>query len=227
MFINQNCKGKILKVLIWVLVSLTVFFSLSVPQASNLYFFLLLFILAYWQKHRLRKLLIRPTRSVSPFFIFLLVTTFWAAILELTLARFVFHPNPIISFIISLGFYLPYFAIWYKLISRFKFSFLEVFYLSGLSGVLFGLIITKQILIPFAIHTNLKIALLAFGGRIMATLVIWSALTALPSLLLVDRDELLEKPLKAYLFAIISTVLALPFFLIWSKSVNLLLSVLR
>lgn len=223
---NQAQQEKILKILAWFLVGLTFLFSLSAATTNALYLFLLFFVLFCWQKHRLQNLFLRLTKRLSPFLTYLLVATLWAVILEFTLGRFAFHTQPIMSFLIFIGFYLPYFAIWYKLISRFKFNFLEVFYLAGVSGILFGLVITKQILAPFAIHANLKIAFLAFGARMMATLSIYGVLISLPYLLLLKKETSSEKPLKHYLLATTTTFLILPVFLIWSKLINLLRSVL-
>ncbi|MBL7150696.1 hypothetical protein ISS86_02090 [Candidatus Microgenomates bacterium] len=215
MFKKLSQQKKILKILATFLFALTFLFSFSAATTNTLYLFLLLFALFYWQKKRLQKLLARLPKKISHFFAYLIVAVFWAVIFEITLGQFAFHPRPVISFIISLGFYLPFFVIWYKLISRFRFSLIEVFYLSGLSGILFGLLITKQLWAPFAIYSNIKITLIAFFGRIVATLITYACLTSLPALLLFEKYELVERPFKQSLLALIITILALPFFLIW------------
>ena len=224
MFKKLSQQKKILKVLAALLFILTFLFSFSAATTNTLYLFLLLFALFYWQKKRLRKLLARLPKKISHFVAYLIIAIFWAAIFEITLAQFAFHPRPVISFIISLGFYLPFVIIWYKLISRFKFSLIEVFYLSGLSGILFGLLITKQIWAPFAIYSNIKITLIAFFGRIIVTLITYGCLTSLPAWLLFEKYELIKRPFKQSLLALITTILALPFFLIWTMLLKVLSS---
>lgn len=215
MFKILSSQKKILKILAGLLFILTLLFSISAPQANSLYLFLVCFALFYWQKKRLQNLLVRLPKK-SHLFTYLIIATFYSTILEITLGRFIFHPRPAISLIVSLGFYLPFFAIWYKLISRFKFSLIEVFYLSGLSGVLFSLLITKQIWAPFAIYGNIKITLIAFFGRILATLVIYGCLTSLPFHLLFEDNQFVERPAKQSLLALVTTFLALPFFILWT-----------
>lgn len=211
---------KILPFLTFLLLAASAIVSLSAAQANALYLFFLLFAILLFLRRFLPENFSSRTRLVGYF----LLGIFWAAVLTFALGRLGFHPNPAVNFLIALGFYLPFLSFWYFLVSKFELGFWEIFYLSGFSGVLFSLIVTGELLLPFARKVSLGLALWFFALRILITLVSWGALASLPAFFFLKKESGLEKPLKVYLLATSSSFLALPVFLLWQTViVNLLL----
>ena len=149
----------------------------------------------------------------------LFILTGWlgAIFLEFCLGLSPFHPQPIANYLIGLGFYLPYFAIWLALIKRYQFGFLEVFCLSGLGRLIFDFFITRKILAAAAATTSALAAFLVIVIQAAITFVLFGALTMLPALHLIRQKEKgHEKPFKQYLIGLTPYFLASGVFIIWT-----------
>jgi hypothetical protein len=120
------------------------------------------------------------------------------------------------NYLIGLGFYLPYFAIWLIFVKRSQFSILEVFYLSGFAKVLFDIFITHKLLRFFSLAANPISALLVFLAQIILTLVLFGMLTTLPACFLkTPNNQKHDKPLKHYFIGLTPNFLATGVLIIW------------
>jgi hypothetical protein len=178
--------------------------------------FPIIFIIFYWQRKRLQDFFQKIKNPSMAGAFFILIGWVWALFLELTAGLSPFHPAPLANYLIGLGFYLPYFSIWLILINRFRFSVLEVFFLSGSSKVLFDILITRKLFKVFSLASSPISALLVFIAQVILTLVLFGMLTALPALFLKAQDDQEHnKSLKQYLLGLTPNFLTTLVLVIW------------
>ena len=203
---------KILQLVVEVGIVLTALFALSVPVPNTIYLFILLYTLGYWQRRRLQGWLRGWVVKRQPRLeglLFLLIGWLGGLGLELVLVQLPFHPRLGVDILIGAGFYPAYFLFWYHLVKQQKFNFLEVFYLSGLSRVIFDSLVSRKLFVATG--------LLAFGGRLVATFILFGALTTLPYLFLVApaAQQRQEHTLREYLVGLTPLFLAAGVLLVW------------
>lgn len=204
------------------LILVTFLLSISFPNQNSLYLYLLIFSLIHWQRGRLLKLDKITKGEKSAVAICLLTGWFWAILLEFCLGRLSFHPRPLMNFLVGAGFYLPYFAIWLKLVKKYQFTFFEIFYLSGLAGLIFDALITRKLFIPLATYQNPTIAFIAIFARAIASVTLFGILTTLPYLYLTtDQKAADQKPLKEYLVGMTPIFFATGALLLWIAFIKL------
>lgn len=207
------------------LLSLTFFLSLLFLTKNLLSIFIGVFVVLHWQRERVR-LLIQPLLTgtgKSPLLSFMLISILWALFFEITLQRTNFQSHPLVSLIIALGFYLPYFLIWYKIFQSRGFSLMQVFYLGGLSGALFQLLITKQIVTTFTQAPDIPTGLLFSILRIASVITFAGSLTAFPFMVLGEEEKESRPKLGMCLLGLASYFIALIGYLVWAGVVKRLL----
>ena len=179
--------------------------------------FLFVFGIVYWQRKRLQNFFqkIESPKIADAVYIF----TGWLGVifLESSLKLSPFHPKPIANYLVGLGFYLPYFIIWLVLIKRYQFTFFEIFYLSGLGRLIFDFLITRKILTFAAVTTSALAAFLVVTVQALITIVLFGALTTLPTLCLKSpENKNHNKPLKHYFVGLTPNFLATGVFIVWA-----------
>jgi hypothetical protein len=213
---KKNLPEKVLYLITTLLIITTFLLSLSFSTKNSLYLFLLVFGIIYWQKKRFQEFFQKIQNPKIAKVVYVLTGWLWAIFLELNLGLFPFHPKPIANYLVGIGFYLPYFAIWLVLIKRYQFTSFEIFYLSGLSRLIFDLIITRKLLTAAFVATNVLSVFLIVATQAIVTLVLLGVLTALPSLFLADQERKSHnKPLKEYLIGLTPNFLATGVFIVW------------
>jgi len=215
--------NKIFKIFAIIFYLITLFLSLSFPAHNVIYIYLFLFAILYWQKEKIRSVFISAKGS-KKLFIFLFISIIWAIFLNIFLAVLPFNPNPLINTLISFGFYIPYFLFWYLLFKRGIFSYLNVFYLSGLSGVIFDLFFTHKTVQTVALqgYDSMVLALIAFTARLIIVFTIYGVLTILPYSLVFAPPKMKRKGVMVYFLALVLPIATLPFFLIWRKIISVI-----
>lgn len=214
---EKNFSEKVLYGITIFLTMATLLLSLIFPTKNSLYLFLLVFGVIYWQRKRFQNLFQRIKKTKITNAIYILTGWLWAIFLEFALGLSPFHPNPIANYLIGIGFYLPYFAIWLICIKRYQFTSLEVFYLSGFGRLIFDFLITRRILTSAIVTTSSLAAFLVVIIQALSTLVLFGALTTLPTLYLKspeNKDH--SKPLKQYLISLTPNFLASGVFIVWT-----------
>lgn len=216
--------SKVLKIAAIAFYLATLFLSLSFPSDNLIYIFLFLFAVLYWQKDKIRLILFPQKIIKNRRFIFLLISLLWAVFLNISLVKMPFDPNPLVNTLISFGFYLPYFLFWYFLLRKEIFSFLNVFYLAGFSGVFFDLFFTHKTAQTVVLqgYESMTLILVVFVVRLIVVLTIYGLLTVLPCSLVFAPQEMKRIKLMNYLLAVILPIAALPFFLVWRTIISLL-----
>lgn len=214
---KNNLSEKILYLITILLVLATVLLSLVFSPKKGILVFLFLFLLVYWQRKRLENSFQKIKNPKGRWIIYLLTGWLWAIFLEFSLGISPFHPKPVANYLIGLGFYLPYFAIWLMFIKRYQFTFLEIFYLSGFSRLIFDLLITRKLLIAAFVVSSAFSAFLIFIIQTLVTLVLFGTLTTLPALYLTNQENKNHnKPLKQYLIGLTPGFLAAGVFVLWT-----------
>lgn len=199
------------------LISLTFFLSLLFLAKNLLFIFIGAFAILYWQRERVR-LLLQPLLTgagKSSLLSFMLVSILWALFFEITLQRTNFQSHPWVSLIIALGFYLPYFLVWYKIFQSRALSLMQVFYLAGLSGALFQLLITKQVVTTFTQAPDIPTGLLFSIFRIASVVTFAGGLTAFPFIVLGKEEKENQPKLGMWLLGLASYFIALIGYLVW------------
>lgn len=214
---KENLPEKILFLITLLLILATVLLSLIFSPKKGVLVFFLAFLLIYWQKKRLQDFFQKIKNPKTGWVIYLLTGWFWAMFLEFSLSISPFRPRPVANHLIGLGFYLPYFALWLKIIKRYRFDFLEIFYLSGFGKVVFDLVITRKLLIAASVATNALSGLFILASQTIITLVLFGILTTLPALYLeVQEGSKYDKPVKQYLIGLTPNFLASGVFIVWT-----------
>lgn len=204
---KNNLSEKVLYLITILLVLATILLSLAFSPKKGILVFFLVFLLVYWQKKRWQ----------TGWVVYLLTGWLGAILLEFSLGISPFHPKPIANYLIGLGFYLPYFAIWLMFIKRYQYDFWEIFYLSGFGKVVFDLVITRKLLIAASVATNTLSSLLIFASQAIITFVLFGMLTTLPALSLkVQEGSKHNKPVKQYLIGLTPNFLASGAFIVWT-----------
>jgi len=199
------------------LVIIAVFLSLVFSPKKGILVFFFLFLLTYWQRKRWQEFFQKIKNPKASWVVYLLTGWLGAIFLEFSLGISPFHPRPIANYLIGLGFYLPYFAFWRLLINHFQFTFLEIFYLGGFGKLLFDSLITRKLLVAASVATNALSGLLIFTSQAIVTLILFGALTTIPTLYLASHENKAHnKPLKQYLIGFAPILLATLVFIIWT-----------
>lgn len=190
------------------------FFAPRPPGIYQGYFPLfLLFGILVWQKEKIRDFL-KPQQSLLTKY--LLIAIFWSLWVEKVLGQQQEARYPLLIFLVSLTFNIPYFLIWHKLITKFKsFTFKEVFLLSGLSGALAQTLLTSKVLGVFTDVRFIPALFMAFYN-FMYIFVMFGMLTSLPFALLFEDKFGEGKALstKGKVLSIGSVFFALPFLIV-------------
>lgn len=224
-FMKNKLSEKILCLITILLILVTVLLSLIFFPKKGILVFLLVFSITYWQRKRLQDFFQKIKNPKVGWLVFVLTAWLWAIFLEFSLELSPFHPKPIANYLIGMGFYLPYFALWLKFIKRYQFTFLEVFYLSGLGRLIFDLLITRKLLIAPSVATSLVSALLIFTSQTIFMLVLFGMLTTLPALYLkVQENNQHNKPVKEYFIGLTSNLLAAGVFILWTIVLKVIFS---
>lgn len=214
----QKSSGSLTQPARWLflfLTSLTFFLSILFWTKNFLFVFIGVFFILYWQRERARLLLQSLVTGRSSLVSFMLISILWAFFFEITLQRTNFQFYPLIGLlIIAFGFYLPYFLIWYKIFRSQAFSLMRVFYLAGVSGVLFQLFITKQIVTTFTQAPNVSTGLLFLIFRVASVITFSGALTVLPFFVLAKEEKINQPSIRMWLFGLISYFIALIVYLV-------------
>lgn len=214
---SRYLSEKILYTVTILLIITTLLLSLSFPAKNSIYPFLLVFILIYWQRRRLQSFFQKIQNPKISYALYILTGWLWAIFLEFNLGPSPFHPKPIANYLVGIGFYLPYFAVWLALIKRCQFTIFEVFYLSGFGRLIFDLLITRRLLISVAVTTNVLSAFLIFSVQAVVSLTLFGVLTTLPALYLTTQENNHHnKPLKGYLLGLTPGFLAAGVFIVWT-----------
>lgn len=214
---RNNLYQKILTGIALFFFLVTLLVSLSFPTGNSIYFYLLIFTLLYWQRRRLQSITSRVKNSKARVLTFLLIGWVGAIFLEFNLAKLPFSPKPLVNIFAGIGYHLPYFAFWYFLLRRYRFNFLEVFYLSGLSRLLFDALITQKLFTSLVSTSGLSLAIISLTVQIITTIVVMGTLTTVPMLLLSSaQDNKHEKPAKQYLLGLAPGFLAVGIFILWA-----------
>ena len=178
--------------------------------------FFLVFGIVCWQRKRLQNFFQKIENPKISDTLFILTGWLWAIFLESSLGLSPFHLRPIANYLIGLGFYLPYFVIWLALIKRYKFTFFEIFYLSGLGRFIFDLLITRKLITAAASTTYVLSALLVFFIQAIFIFILSGTLTILPVLYLRSpENKNHDKPLRHYLVGLTPSFLATGVFIVW------------
>lgn len=214
---RKNLSKKSLYIITALLIVVTLFLLLAFSSRRSSLIFPIVFVIFYWQKKRLPDLYEKIKSPKTATLIYLLIGWFWALFLEFTAGLSPFHQAPLANYLVGLGFYLPYFAIWQAFIRRYQFSVFETFYLSGFSKVFFDIFITHKLLKFFSVASNPVSALLVFISQVILTLVLFGMLTTLPACFLkIQNNQGHEKPLKHYFIGLTPNFLATGVFIIWT-----------
>jgi hypothetical protein len=212
----KNLSVKILKGTAILFSFVTLVVSLSFPGGNRIYFYLFTFALFYWQSKRLQKFTGRVEGVRMKTLVFLLTSWAGAIFLEFSLVHLPFSPKPAADIFLGVGYYLPYFAIWYVLLRRYRFNFLEIFYLAGFGKLTFDLLITRKLLIAASVATTILSSWLIFISQALITLVLFGMLTTLPALFLPLGENNHNKPARQYLIGLTPSFLAAAVFVIWT-----------
>lgn len=214
---KESSSEKILYLVTIFLILATFFLSLIFSPKKGIFVFFFVFLFVYWQRKRWQSFFQKIKNPKIADVIFILIGWLGAIFLEFSLGISPFHPKPIANYLVGIGFYLPYFAFWLKFIKRYQFTFLEVFYLSGLGRLIFDIFITHKLLIAASVATSVIGAFLIFFIQTVVTLVLFGALTTLPALYLTNQENKNHnKPLKQYLIGLTPGFLAAGVFVIWT-----------
>ncbi|MBL7159225.1 hypothetical protein ISS85_02020 [Candidatus Microgenomates bacterium] len=220
---KENISLKLLYLITTLLIITVLIISTAFPFKNALYLFFFVFGIASWQKERLKDFFQKIKNPKVAVALYFLTGWAWMIFFEYQLGRLPFHPKPPVDIIIGLGFYLPYFILWLKLINRYQFNFLEVFYLAGLGRLIFDFFITRKILTAAAVTTSALTAFLVVIVQALITLVLFGALTALPTLYLINQeDKHYNKPLKHYLFGLTTGFLAAGALILWATILKII-----
>jgi len=213
---KKHLSEKILYIITALLIVATLFFLLTFSSQKSSIIFPIVFLIFYWQKKRFQDLFQKIRGPKTATLIYPLIGWFLALFLELTAGLLPFHQNRLANYLVGLGFYLPYFAIWLIFINRFQFSIFEIFYLSGLSKVFFDIFISRKLLKFFSIASGPVSALVVFIAQVILTLVLFGMLTTLPACFLkIQNGQKHEKPFKHYLIGLTPNFLATGVFIVW------------
>lgn len=213
----KNLSEKILYLLTILLILATVFLSLAFLPKKGVLVFLFLFLLVYWQRKRLQNFFQKIKNPKTGWIVYLLTGWLGAILLEFSLGISPFHPRPIANYLVGMGFYLPYFAIWLMFIKRYQYDFWEIFYLGGFGKIIFDLVITRKLLIAASVATNALSSLLIFTSQAIVTLVLFGIITTMPTLYLeVQENRKHNKPVKQYLVGLTPNFFAGGLFIIWT-----------
>lgn len=184
----RDYQEKILNYLLFFLLSLIGLSSLFLVKNNYLYLFILIFLLLYWQKVRVREILANYFSPPSSFPLFLALGMVGVLLFQVFSGSPRFYQRPILTLLVSLVFYLPYFFLWYKIFQRGKISLLGAFFLAGLGGVIiFGLIfgrLTTTVSTAPTLVGGLFYALLKASG----ILTVVGVLTSFPFLFFSDGE---------------------------------------
>lgn len=201
----------------------TLLVSLSFPTGNSIYFYLFVFALFYWQRKHLQSFTGRVKNTKVRMLTFLLIGWVGAVLLEFNLVNLPFSPKPLTNIFLGIGYYLPYFALWFILLKRYRFNLLEVFYLSGLSKLLIDALVTKKLFVSFTTASGPGLAIIGVVLQIIATVAVMGALTTFPMLFLpADSDNKHEKPLKEYLLGLTPGFLAVGIFILWAAMLKII-----
>ncbi|MBL7150888.1 hypothetical protein ISS86_03080 [Candidatus Microgenomates bacterium] len=215
-FHEKNISEKVLYVATTLLIIATILLCLNYPFRNSIYLFLLVFGTVFWQRKKLQSFFQKIKNQKIIWVFYILAGWIWMIFFEFQLDRLPFNPKPIANLIIGLGFYLPYFALWFKLVKRYQFNFFEVFYLASFGRLFFDLLITRKLLMPAVFIFNPLFALIAIFARTITTITLFGTLTTLPSLLLPERKSDYQKSLKQYLIGLTPNFLAAGAFIVWA-----------
>jgi len=213
---KKSLSEKILYLITALLIIATLYLLLRFSSHRSSLIFPIIFITLYWKRSQLQDFFqkIKDPSIAGAFFI--LTGWVWALFLEFIAGLSPFHPAPLANYLVGLGFYLPYFAIWLIFINRFQFSIFEIFYLSGFSKIFFDIFISHKLLGFFPLASNPISALLVFIAQVILTLVLFGMLTTLPACFLkIQNGQKHEKPFKHYLIGLTPNFLATVVLVIW------------
>ncbi|MBL7150693.1 hypothetical protein ISS86_02075 [Candidatus Microgenomates bacterium] len=217
--INMNnkmqLKPQLTQWLFLFLISITFFLSILFWTKNLLFIFVGVFSILYWQRERVQVLLQSLVGGRSELISFILVSILWAFFFETTLQRR--------NFFITFGFYLPYFLVWYKIFKSRALSLRQVFYLAGLSGALFQLLVTKQIVTTFTQAPDVSTGLLFSILRIASVITFAGSLTTFPFIVLGKEEKENRPKLRMCLFGLASYFIALIGYLVWAGVIKRLL----
>lgn len=202
------------------LVSLTFLLSILFWTTNLLFIFIGAFSILYWQRERVRSLLWPLVAGRSLLMSFMMLGILWAFFFEITLLRTNIYSNPLVSFIAAFGFYLPYFLVWYKIFQFQSLSLMRVFYLAGVSGFLFQLLITKNIATVLTQAPNVPTGLLFLTFKISAVIVFSGALTTFPFIALDKKEKEYQPKVTTQLLGLASYFIALVVYLIWIGAIK-------
>lgn len=213
---KDNLSTKTLKGIAVFFFLITLIISLSFPVSNSIYLYLFVFALLYWQRKRMQNFTGRVDNLRTKALVFLLIGWFGAVFLEFNLSSLPFSPRPLANIFIGAGYYLPYFILWLILLKRYRFNFLEVFYLSGLSKLLIDALVTQKLFASFTSTSGPGLAVVSVILQIIATVAVMGALTTLPMLLLAtEQNSKHEKPLKQYLLGLTPGLVSIGTFILW------------
>lgn len=214
---KNKLSEKIIHLITTFLIVATVLLSLAFSPKKGILVFFLVFFLIYWQKKRLQDFFQKIKNPKTCYLVYILTGWLGAIFLEFGLGISPFHPKPVANYIIGLGFYLPYFALWLVFIKRYQFDFWEIFYLSGFGKIIFDLVITRKLLIAASVTTSALSSLLIFSSQAIITFVLFGMLTTLPALSLKAQEgSKHDKPVKQYLIGLTPVFLATGVFIVWT-----------
>lgn len=205
------------------LISITFFLSILFLAKNLLFIFIGAFFILYWQREKVHSIFQPLVVGRSPLISFMILSILWAFFFEITLQRINFQSHPLVSLIIALGFYLPYFLIWYKIFKSRLLSLMQVFYVAGLSGVLFQLLITKQIITTFTQAPDVSAGLLFTILRIASVITFAGGLTTFPFIVLGREEKEGQPKLGMCLLGLASYFVALIGYLVWAGVIKRLL----
>lgn len=215
---TQSLETRLMELTIFFLSVLTVVYSLRFAQKSLIFLFVSLFLGLRWQRERLQPLVGRYFHLPPSPLLYLGIGLCWGWWFQLSLGTTGFIQKPVLTLLFSLGLYLPYFAIWYRIFKFGDLDFFETFFLSGLSAVAFQSFISKKLINTVVFAPNLFSGLIFFLLKTAATLVLIGALTSVPYLLLTQSDPnpALTNKKKTYLLGLASFSITIVVFLVWS-----------
>lgn len=214
---KNNLSEKALYLITILLIVVTLFLSLSFPVKNSFCLFLLVFGIAYWQRKHLQIFFQKIKNPKTCYLIFILTGWLGAIFLEFSLGISPFHSNRLVNYLVGMGFYLPYFTFWLTFIKRYKFSFFEVFYLSGLGRLIFDLLVTRKLVVSAAVATSTLSAFFIFFIQAVIALTLFGVLTVLPVLYLSEQEEKCRnKPLMEYFVGLATNFLAAGVFVLWT-----------
>ena len=206
---------KILSYLFFFLSVLTVFLSLFFAKGRHIHFFIGILLFLCWQRIRIRRIAARFLKRPPLLIQFLVINFSWVLLFQIFLGSSRFYQRPALALLINLGFYLPCFFIWYKIFLTRQLAFFEAFYLAGLAGIIFSAFISGKLVKTIIYAPSLANGIMFMLLKAAATLVTFGALFSFPWIIFAADTRGSAKKEKVYLLAIGSSLLVLPFFLLW------------